>query len=499
MKNLPTRMLFLAWKISSSNLAVPLIARNKSHHRLLPGKFISSLRIFSNLIGLIIESVKINFYFSILFITIFSLVGCADDAAVNNNLAKISQDNLIFVTDASIKYKTTNKLIHNYLDRYFSPWQNPFIDFKPKEILSIEQQQINNFSQNPGWGENEQSHDRIWILKIAQKMYLRNYPNLKMRAIVTRNTELRVLPTQDPSFAAWNKPGKGYPFDNLQESVLNINTPIYVLHESRNGEWALVITPYKNFGWIKILDIAYMDNATAKKWLPKNYVAATFDEEPIFDQQLRFYSASRIGQLFPLHKTTTSYYQVIIPVRKENGYATSKIVNIRKAKASLWPIPISQKNIAKIANNMLGQPYGWGEFNGYRDCSATLEALFAPFAIWLPRNSGAQTMLGKFIDLSAYNNQQKLDIITDKGDPFLTLLWMPGHIMLYVGTKDGRIYAFHNFWGLHTKEFWAKDSGRAVIGKSAITPLDFGVQYFNVDGNFLERVQGMTILNQTLL
>lgn len=404
------------------------------------------------------------------------------------------QDNLIFVNDVSIKDEDTNKLVHDYLIHYFSPWQNPFVDFKQKEILSIEQKQISNFSHDPGWGENKQKHDAVWMAKIAQKMNLEAYPNLKMKAIVTRDSELRVLPTKDPSFGDWNKAGQGYPFDNLQESFLSINTPIYVLHESHDGEWALVITPYKSVGWIKTLDFAYVDSAVIKKWISANYVTATFDEQPIFDQQLRFYSASHIGQLFLFYKETKSYYQIIIPIRNESGYVVPKIVNIRKSKAAFWPIPINQKNIAKIANNMLGQPYGWGELNDYRDCSSMIEALFAPFAIWLPRNSGDQVMMGKFVDLSGYGNQQKLNIIIDKGEPFLTLLWMPGHIMLYIGTKDGHVYVFHDFWGLHTKEFWSKDTGRAVVSRSAITPLDFGSQYLNVDGTFLERIQGMTLL-----
>jgi hypothetical protein len=38
------------------------------------------------------------------------------------------------------------------------------------------------------------------------------------------------------------------------------------------------------------------------------------------------------------------------------------------------------------------------------------------------------------------------------------------------------------------------ETGRAIFGKSVITPLDFDDQYLNVKGTFLERIEGMTLL-----
>ena len=436
-------------------------------------------------------------YIFLLFVIIFALTGCANDITVNRDLAKIPQNNLNFITNdtANTKYQDTAKLSVNYLEHYFSAWRQNFSGAKQKDILAIEQKQIAAFSKFPGFGANAQRYDATWMLKIAHTMNLEAYPNLKMRAIITRDSALRLLPTIDPSYSDWYKAGQGYPFDNLQISMLNVNTPVYVLHESSNGEWVLVITPYKSVGWVKTLDIGYINNTYIKKWMTKNQVVAIFDKQPLFDQYMRFYTSSRIGQLFPLYKTTKSYYQVIMPLRNHDGYALPKIVNIRKTKARLWPIAISKKNIANLANNMLAQTYGWGELNNYRDCSSAMQALFAPFAIWLPRNSKNQVMsAGKFIDLSRYNKQQKLNIIITKGDPFLTLLWAPGHIVLYIGVKDGRAYIFHNLWGLKTKNYFSAETGRAIVGRAAITPLDFGANYLNVDKTFLARIEGMAML-----
>jgi len=431
----------------------------------------------------------------LIFILFFLLAGCANDITVNRDLSSTPQNSLIFATKGStdIKYQNLkDHLANNYLKHYFSPWHNH--DLKTIHgILHSEYQQIKNFSDYPGFGENAQWYNDAWMKKIAHIMNLAAYPNLKMNAIVYRNTSLRVLPTEDPSFNDWYKPGQGYPFDNLQTLVLAVNTPLYVLHESRNGEWVLVITPYECLGWVKSTDIAYVKHI--EKWMFKNYIVTTFDNQPVFDQNLVFYTSSRIGQLFPLYKITKSYYQVIIPTRNNDGYAIPKIVNIRKTKSNLWPVNIAQKNIATVANNMLGQTYGWGELYSYRDCSSSMEALFAPFGIWLPRNSKSQiTEVGNFIDLSNYNTEQKLNFIISKGVPFLTLLWLPGHIMLYIGEKNGQAYVLHNFWGLHIKQYFSSVTGRAIVGRNVIMPLNFGNQYINVEQNFLERIQGMSLL-----
>lgn len=439
---------------------------------------------------------KHYFLVSILFL---GLAACANDEIVNKDLAKIPQNTLPFAQENNQKYfinsKSQQKLIVDYLAHYFSPWQKILSHDELQTILNSEQEQINIFSKHPGWGENKQRHNSNWMANIAQKMHLESYPNIKTKAIVTRNSELRMLPTQDPSFGDWHIAGEGYPFDNLQISMLNIGTPIYVLHLSRNGEWALVITPYKSTGWIKVLDIAYIDNKSIKKWMTNIYIAVTLDNQPIFDNQMHFYASSRIGQLFPLHSTTKGYYQIVIPIRESDGRANLKIVNISKSQADRWPLPISQKNIALLANKMLEQPYGWGELNGYRDCSSMMEALFTPFAIWLPRNSKDQALnVGKFIDLSGYNNEQKLNIIKHTAKPFLTLLSASGHIMLYIGIKDGQVYVFQSFWGVLTKDNWSGEITRAVTGRSMVTPLNFGDQYFNIYATFLDRVNGMTLL-----
>jgi hypothetical protein len=143
---------------------------------------------------------------------------------------------------------------------------------------------------------------------------------------------------------------------------------------------------------------------------------------------------------------------------------------------------------------MTGEPYGWGGSFGHRDCSATLRDLFAPFGLWLPRHSSNQAERGKRIDLTGLTGEEKRKRILEEGVPFRTLLWMPGHVMLYVGTFRGEIVIFHAFWGIRTSE--SGREGRQVVGRTAFTSLEPGRELYEADpaGTILNRLESMTLL-----
>ena len=83
---------------------------------------------------------------------------------------------------------------------------------------------------------------------------------------------------------------------------------------------------------------------------------------------------------------------------------------------------------------MMGQPYGWGGYLFNRDCSLAMRDLFVPFGVWLPRNSSAQAKAWQYISFVKASPAGKEGIIKDEGVPFATLLWLRGHITLYIGT-----------------------------------------------------------------
>ena len=118
---------------------------------------------------------------------------------------------------------------------------------------------------------------------------------------------------------------------------------------------------------------------------------------------------------------------------------------------------------------------------------------FAPFGIWLPRNSRAQAAVGKVIELSQYDPREKEEMIFENGVPFRTLLFFPGHIMLYIGEKMGKAYVMHNMWGIRTAE-----NGRIIIGRAVITNLYLGKGLPGVDCSALliNKITSMNIVTQ---
>ena len=165
--------------------------------------------------------------------------------------------------------------------------------------------------------------------------------------------------------------------------------------------------------------------------------------------------------------------------------------------APLKPLRFNSANAARIANEMIGEPYGWGGLYGRRDCSSMTRDFFAVFGIWLPRHSEDQVReAGSFIDLSGLSPDQKEKTIIEKGIPYLSLLWRKGHVMLYIGQKDGQALIFHNIWGIRTKDLQGRE-GRKIIGQAVITTLKPGQELRDIDstnGSLLNNITGMNIL-----
>lgn len=165
---------------------------------------------------------------------------------------------------------------------------------------------------------------------------------------------------------------------------------------------------------------------------------------------------------------------VHLPLRNQQGMAYIAQFRVDAAQLSAWPLPFTPAKVAELGDEMMGQPYGWGGYATNRDCSAMLRELLLSFGLWLPRNSASQMKIGTAIDLGVFKAEEKEKIVQEHGLPFASLIGMPGHIALYVGTYKGKAVMFHNMWGLRVKVAGQNKDGRAVIGKAVITSLTPG-------------------------
>ncbi|MCA9514929.1 MAG: C40 family peptidase, partial [Myxococcales bacterium] len=105
-------------------------------------------------------------------------------------------------------------------------------------------------------------------------------------------------------------------------------------------------------------------------------------------------------------------------------------------------LPLTRRNALALVTARMGDPYGWGGVGGGRDCSRLLLDVMATFGVRLGRHSSVQAGSGALTrDVAGLSDEAKLAAIHQAGQLGVVFLYMPGHIMLYLGELDGRPWA----------------------------------------------------------
>jgi hypothetical protein len=339
-------------------------------------------------------------------------------------------------------------------------------------------------------------------------------------AITVRATHLRAAPTEEPRFDKVHGAGKGWPFDLFQQTALPVGMPLSVLHQSRDGAW-LYAESSGVWGWVRAEDAAFAGPGFQRQWQSTPLAVVVRDGVGLRFRRLgageasartlpviaagAFLGKAGIGTVLPSPRAG----EVLLPQRGLDGKAYAVTAACQapasgtaaygqddaSAPLALIPMSLTPQNVARIGDRMMGQPYGWGGLNGGRDCSAMMRDLFAPFGIWLPRNSARQAESGARVSLDALRPEMKEQRLLSSAQPFRTLVWMPGHIGLYVGQWQGRAAFFHNMWGVRTRLDDGRE-GRAIVGRAVTTSLRPGAERTDVDEErlLIERVGAFTVI-----
>lgn len=409
------------------------------------------------------------------------------------DMRDLPQDACAFVPEGKgapiLSKDTAFGLAERFARRHFAPWHRSSPGYPKRDVTWASR----HYRGKPGYDASGMKRDPSFITSLVAEANLTRYPSILRKAVTTAHTSLRALPTKDVHYGNPQSPGQGYPFDNFQMTAVWANTPLFITHVSRSGTWALAESPYA-LGWVPMADIAFVDDAQAASYETGSYAVAVKDKVRYGEAPGLPPSVTYLGQVFPVVSTTAEACEVLYAV---GSGSTARITRTRLSLAdvAVMPLPATTKNLAEVANRMMGQAYGWGGVDEKRDCSSMVRDLFAPFGIWLPRNSAAQAKSGTFIPLDGLTAAEKEAAIVRNAIPFATLVWMRGHIMVYIGAVGGKPVVFHNVWGLRTLDGGVE--GRKVIGKAVITTLRAGEELSNVgpDRIFLNRVKGITLLN----
>ncbi|MHC1790372.1 SH3 domain-containing protein [Solidesulfovibrio sp.] len=379
--------------------------------------------------------------------------------------------------------------LEGFLQEWLKPWSLAKTSVQRRDVEKIFQA----YEKRPGFGHRNVRHEPSSAASLLAVADLRTFPNAVRKAITIRNTNQRAMPTSEPRFLDPSQPGEGYPFDYLQHTALPPATPLLVVHASRDGAW-LYAESALTHGWVSAADVAYVDENVIREFSSPRLAAVIRDNVMVAE----IGQGVDIGAVFPLAGPVDSGgVTVAVPVRGASGLAELRRVRLPAGTAVPMPMAMTPRNVAAVGNVMMRQPYGWGGLDDRRDCSALTHDLFVPFGFYLPRNSASQAAYGGSVPLGDLPGDQKEAAIIHQGVPFATLVWMQGHIMVYVGQYKGRPVVYHNMWGFRTFGENGRD-GRLVVGRAVVTTLRAGEEVPAVGPShiLLNRVRSLSILSR---
>ena len=406
-----------------------------------------------------------------------------------NDLTTIDQNISAYLS--SVKQERYISSLESFEKDYFLPWNLQKIDITLRDA----QWAYKAFNEKNSFGANLQKLPKSFFDDIYMRSNFKEFATLNKRAITLKALDIRAFPTQEPLFMNPQKAGEGFPFDYLQNSSIAANKPLLISHYSKDKEWAFVESSFA-FGWVKADGIVSIPKKYTELYKAAQKEFCVKEGVAIYDQDKNFLFRSRIGMLLPeINESKTSYKVLTISNYKINQ-AYYRESQLSKDIVHQGILKFSRENIIKIFNEVSNVKYGWGGMYGQRDCSSTLRDFYAPFGIWLPRNSYKQSQVGKVISLKGLSDDEKIRIIKEKAIPFETLLYKKGHILLYVGVKNDTVVVFHNVWGIKTKK--EGKEGRFVIGKPIFSSLKVGsnLQDYDKNASILSHLQSMNIITQ---
>ena len=261
---------------------------------------------------------------------------------------------------------------------------------------------------------------------------------------------LRLFPTEDQ---VYDGPDDKY-FDGMLYAECMPYMPCVVLHESIDGDYLYVV--FDSYGaWVRKDAIALCESR--EDWVarqnPDQWLVVTAREIRLGNDphseattnlvlpmgtQMELVPADEAPEIIN-QRTTYGNYVVKVPTRGSDGYIDDEYVLIPVSDdVHVGYLPYTPANIVHQAFKLLGDRYGWGGDLQANDCTGITREIYRCFGILLPR-VGQSSCTGVYkADMSGMDEDEKLEVIS-KLTPG-SLIAMPGHMMIYLGTDDGIPY-----------------------------------------------------------
>ena len=321
------------------------------------------------------------------------------------------------------------------------------------------------------------------------KSYVDNLNMIGLKAInpvqfglVAKRSVMRTFPTLDRVF----NEQMDLDLDRFQETAVFPGEAVAVLHRSTDGHW-LLVQNYNYLAWVPTEGIAigeksqiqdFVDHSdflliTGAKVMTSHVPGEPGISQVQLDMGVRLplvADADQQGEIY--QQSTATSYQVKLPTRNSDGSLSIKTALIGLTQdVHIGYLTYTPENIIAQAFKFLGERYGWGhDYNG-RDCTGFVGEIYKTFGILMPRNSGQQ---GK----GEYGTNFRFDLQSDTASKLAVinnmqigdLIYIPGHVMMYLGKENGQPFVIHDVKGL---AYWTPDGEyySGVLNAVSVTPL----------------------------
>lgn len=388
------------------------------------------------------------------------------------DLNRFEQNSWTYLKDIDIKEISVKQ--EEFEEFYFSTWNRI-----PSDSKEVAMWPFYSYKYGEMYGENLKLIEEKVFEDIESNANFDLYKTVNEKAITLKHINIRAFPTSKPMFKDPTIAGEGFPFDYMQNSTISANKPVLVSHYSKDKKWAYIFTSFTG-GWVESKDIIAIEKKYTDLWQKAKQIFLTKDNVPLYNESGDFLFNSRVGMMLSLIEEDKESYTVLTVSSYKNHQPNYHRTKISKSIAHKEIMDFSKKNLQVIFDEVAKSKYGWGGMYGERDCSSTIRDIYTPFGIWFPRNSYQQSKVGKTISIEHLSDQDKIALIKKEAIPFKTLLYKKGHILIYVGIYDNEVVAFHNTWGIKTKDKDNKE-GRVIVGKSVYSSLMLGNKQENYD------------------
>ncbi|MDR3048281.1 MAG: SH3 domain-containing protein [Elusimicrobiota bacterium] len=348
-------------------------------------------------------------------------------------------------------------------------------------------------------------------------------------ALTVKSSPIRILPSSQVLYSSLETEG----LDRIQATQINLGTPVAVMYATKDGNWFFVAAP-ETEGWIARDDIAFCSKEELRQYLnrqdkqeiapaktissanakskndktknPSAAIAAPQEQNvlimtisPVTDiyedkAKTRFLAQVNMGTELSAIKIEGGMIQIKMPYRDKNENLKIKDAFVDLSDISVGYLKYTQRNVLTQAFKQLNSPYGWGGQNEYQDCSSFLKNIFSCFGLKFPRNSSSQIRQSANLKNIKFNKEtplaKKAQTIRTNAIAAMSLLYLPGHIMLYIGFENDNLYVIHSIWGYGDKN---NTNRTFIINRAVVTNTDLGGG--SKKGSLLERITEMKVLS----